>query len=144
MDYTVLGFDFWNLWFENSSPFKMSEVLDAVQDLKLDDHLFQNVKFYVSGKAREKVNANGLRVYDKLCLLMHYFASLKYGCPLSNIVFLLGSESSSRGRRRADELFLWFRDALHYWGWCVWKRYLWCQGTIWSPSSYSEMGALFC
>jgi len=33
----------------------MSEVLDAVRDLKLDDHLFQNVKFYVSGKAREKV-----------------------------------------------------------------------------------------
>jgi len=79
--------------------------VNAVQDLKLDDHLFQNVKFYVSGKAREKVNANGLRVYDKLCLLMHYFALLKYGCPLSNIVFLLGSESSSRGRRRADELF---------------------------------------
>lgn len=79
--------------------------MNAVQDLKLDDHLFQNVKFYVSGKAREKVNANGLRVYDKLCLLMHYFALLKYGCPLSNIVFLLGSESSSRGRRRADELF---------------------------------------
>jgi len=84
----------------------MSEVLDAVQDLKLDDHLFQNVKFYVSGKAREKVNANGLRVYDQLCLLMHNFVSLKCGCPLSNIGFLSGSESSSRGRRRADELLL--------------------------------------
>jgi hypothetical protein len=34
----------------------MSEVLDSVQDLKLDDPLFQNVKFYVSGKALEKVN----------------------------------------------------------------------------------------
>lgn len=33
----------------------MSEVFDAVQDLKLDDRLFQNVKFYVSGKAHEKV-----------------------------------------------------------------------------------------
>jgi len=84
----------------------MSEILDAVQDLKLDDHLFKNVKFYVSGKAREKVNANGLRVYDQLCLLMHNFVSLKCGCPLSKIAFLLGSESSSRGRRRADELLL--------------------------------------
>lgn len=84
----------------------MSEVLDAVQDLKLDDHLFQNVKFYVSGKASDKVNANGLRVYDQLCLLMYNFVSLKCGCSLSNIVVLLGSESSARGRRRADELLL--------------------------------------
>jgi hypothetical protein len=34
----------------------MSEVLDAVQDLKLVEPLFQNVKFYVSGKAQQKVN----------------------------------------------------------------------------------------
>jgi hypothetical protein len=34
----------------------MSLVLDAVQDLKLVDPLFQNVKFYVSGKAHEKVS----------------------------------------------------------------------------------------
>jgi hypothetical protein len=37
----------------------MSEVLDAVQDLKLDELLFGNVKFYVSGKAEEKVSING-------------------------------------------------------------------------------------
>lgn len=66
----------------------MSEVLDAVQDLKLDDNLFQNVKFYVSGKAREKVNGNVLCVYDQLCLLIHNSVSLKCGCPLSNIVFV--------------------------------------------------------
>lgn len=38
----------------------MSEVLDAVQDLKLNEPLFRNVKFYVSGKAHEKVNMNGV------------------------------------------------------------------------------------
>jgi hypothetical protein len=36
----------------------MNEVLDAVQDLKLDEPVFRNVKFYVSGKAHEKVNVN--------------------------------------------------------------------------------------
>jgi hypothetical protein len=39
---------------------KMSEVLDAVQDLKLEEVLFRNVKFYVSGKADEKVSMNGV------------------------------------------------------------------------------------
>jgi hypothetical protein len=34
----------------------MSEVLGAVQNLQLVDPLFQNVKFFVSGKANEKVN----------------------------------------------------------------------------------------
>jgi hypothetical protein len=37
---------------------KMSEVLDAVQDLKLEEALFRNIKFYVSGKADEKVSMN--------------------------------------------------------------------------------------
>jgi hypothetical protein len=73
------------LWFDNRSLFKMSEIWDAVQDLKLEDRLFQNVKFYVSGKAHEKVNANGLRVCDQFCLLMHNFVSMKCECPLGKL-----------------------------------------------------------
>ena len=60
----------------------MNDILSVLEDLKIEEPLFQNVKFYVSGNAHEKVSVS---LWDTISI----FRVVYTGIMLCIVVFLL-------------------------------------------------------